>query len=195
MMWHTSKVTDLEFDESLTVNMEALTGAAWSVLDTEVDQEIVMFCDTYAETVGRDVDEDELDSQLQVDDDAMRTEYLDSAFHGMVREFDEIVTDEEHPEDPVAFYHARYDRDTAEVIVDVDPDAVVRALHDAGIDTLNTGWVVDPTLAALMALIEHEEQSSGIPLWLRSLEDNPDVVGSHVDYGTLMDDIYDAERG
>lgn len=195
MMWHTSKVTDLEFDESLTVNMEALTGAAWSVLDTEVDQEIVIFCDTYAETVGRDVDEDELDSQLQVDDDAMRTEYLDSAFHGMVREFDEIVTDEEHPEDPVAFYHARYDRDTAEVIVDVDPDAVVRALHDAGIDTLNTGWVLDPTLAALMALIEHEEQSSGIPLWLRSLEDNPDVVGSHVSYGTLMDDIYDAERG
>lgn len=195
MMWHTSKVTDLEFDESLTVNMEALTGAAWSVLDTEVDQEIVIFCDTYAETVGRDVDEDELDSQLQVDDDAMRTEYLDSAFHGMVREFDEIVTDEEHPEDPVAFYHARYDRDTAEVIVDVDPDAVVCALHDAGIDTLNTGWVLNPTLAALMALIEHEEQSSGIPLWLRSLEDNPDVVGSHVDYGTLMDDIYDAERG
>lgn len=195
MMWHTSKVTDLEFDESLTVNMEALTGAAWSVLDTEVEQEIVMFCDTYAETVGRDVDEDELDSQLQVDDDAMRTEYLDYAFHGMVREFDEIVTDEEHPEDPVAFYHARYDRDTAEVIVDVDPDAVVRALHDAGIDTLNTGWVLDPTLAALMALIEHEEQSSGIPLWLRSLEDSPDVVGSHMDYGTLMDDIYDAERG
>lgn len=195
MMWNTVNVADLEFDETLTVNMETLTGAAWSVLDTEVDQEIVMFCDTYAETVGRDVDEDELDSQLQVDDDAMRTEYLDSAFHGMVREFDEIITDEEHPEDPVAFYHARYDQDTAEVTLDVDPDAVVRALHDAGIDTLNTSWVLDPTLAALMALVEHEERSSGIPLWLQSLEDNPDVVGSNVSYGTLMDDIYDAERG
>lgn len=185
----------LEVDETLTLNMETLTGATWSVLDTEVDQEIDMFCDTYADVVGREVDEGELYCQLKVDDGAMRTEYLDSAFHGMVREFDEIITDEEHPEEPVAFYHARYDRDTAEVIVDVDPDAVVRALHDAGIDTLNTGWVLDPTLAALMALVENEEQSSGIPLWLRSLEDNPDVVGNHVDYGTLMDDIYDAERG
>lgn len=195
MLWNTVNVADLELDETLTVNMETLTGATWSVLDTEVEQEIDMFCDNYAEVVGRDVDEVELDCQVLIDSDSMRTEYLDSAFHGMVREFDEIITDEEHPEEPVAFYHARYDRDTAEVIVDVDPDAVVRALHDVGIDTLNTGWVLTPTLAALMALIEHEEQSSGIPLWLRSLEDNPDVVGEHVDYGTLMDDIYDAERG
>lgn len=195
MLWNTVNVADLEFDETLTVNMETLTGATWSVLDIEVEQEIDMFCDNYADVVGREVDDDVLHDQLLIDSYSMRTEYLDYAFHGMVREFDEIITDEEHPEEPVAFYHARYDQNTAEVIVDVDPDAVVRALHDAGIDTLNTGWVLNPTLAALMALIEHEEQSSGIPLWLRSLEDNPDVVGNHVDYGTLMDDIYDAERG
>lgn len=195
MLWNTVNVADLEFDESLTVNMEALTGATWSVLDTEVEQEIDMFCDTYADVVGREVDEVELDCQLLIDSDSMRTEYLEYAFHGMIREFDEIVTDEECPEEPVAFYHARYDRDTAEVIVDVDPDAVVRALHDAGVSTVDTGWTNSSTLAAFLALVEHEEQISGIPVWLQSLEDNPNFVGNHMDYGTLMDDIYDAERG
>lgn len=195
MMWNTEKVSDLEFDETLTLNMEEVTGATWSVLDTEVEIGIDMFCDHYADVVGREVDEDELDGQLLIDNNAMRTEYLEYAFHGMVREFDEIVTDEECPEEPVAFYHARYDRDTAEVIVDVDPDAVVRALYDAGVSTVDTNWTTSPTLAAFLALVENEEQVSGIPVWLRSLEDNPDVVGNHVEYGTLMDDIYDAERG
>lgn len=195
MLWHTMNVADLEFDETLTLNMEDVTGATWSVLDPEVEQEIDMFCDHYADVLGREVDEVELDCQLLIDSDSMRTEYLEYAFHGMVRELDEIVTDEEHPVEPVAFYHARYDRDTAEVIVDVDPDAVVRALYDAGVSAVDTSWSLSPTLAAFLALVENEGDVSGIPMWLRSLEDNPDVVGNHMDYGTLMDDIYDAERG